>query len=42
MHPVLQLVIKVSKALQNLKIDLCQAVEEVESLAVAFSKDEKY
>ena len=35
MHPVLQLVVKVSKALQSPKIDLCQAVEDVESLALA-------
>lgn len=35
MHPILQLVVKVSKALQNPKIDLCQAVEDVESLALA-------
>lgn len=38
MHPILQLVVKVSKALQNPKTDLWQAVEYVDGLALALVK----
>lgn len=35
MNPILQLVVKVSKTLQNPKLDLCQAMDDVESLGIA-------
>lgn len=37
-HPILQLVVQVSKTLQSPNIDLCQAVEEVSSLALALEE----
>jgi len=35
MHPILQLVVKVSKTLQNPNMDLCQAMDDIEGLASA-------
>lgn len=38
MHPILQLVVKVSQTLQSYDIDLCQAMDEVSSLAIALEE----
>ena len=34
MHPILQIIIKTSKTLQSPDLDLCEAVEEIENVAL--------
>lgn len=44
MHPILQMIVITSKTLQSSQIDLCEAMQDVENLAlalVAFRNDEK-
>ena len=38
MNPILQLIVPVSKTFHSQRIDLCQAIEEVDNLALALEK----